>query len=78
MTNILAQQIKSTPAWLREWWPILLGLVALYVPTYHALSTGIWGNDDQAHGPIVFAVVLFLAWRNRQYLIQSPLNTPSP
>ena len=78
MANILAQQIKSTPAWLREWRPILLGLVALYVPTYYALSTGIWGKDDQAHGPIVFAVVLFLAWRNRQYLIQSPLNTPSP
>lgn len=61
-------QSKALPAWLREWWPILIGLIALYVPTYYGLGTGIWGNDDQAHGPLVLAVVLFLAWKSREYL----------
>ena len=78
MANTLALQNKGMPAWLREWWPILLGLVALYVPTYYALSTGIWGNDDQAHGPIVFAVVLFLAWRNRESLQANLATKTSP
>lgn len=75
---MLSQQYKNTPAWLREWWPVLLGLFALYVPTYYGLSTGIWGNDDQAHGPIVFAVVLFLAWRSREYLLHDTANKTWP
>lgn len=66
------------PTWLREWWSILLGLSALYVPTYYALSTGIWGDDDQAHGPIVFAVVIFLAWRSRDCLQENSANKAWP
>jgi exosortase B len=53
---------------LRAWWPVLLGLLALYLPTYHALATGLWQGDDQAHGPIVLAVVLYLIWQQREML----------
>lgn len=73
MVHTLAQQYKSMPAWLREWWPILAGLFALYVPSYYTLSMSFWRNDDQAHVPIVFAVVLFLVWRSRNFL--APANT---
>lgn len=68
MATSLAQQNKALPAWLVERWPIILGLIVLYVPTYYALSTGIWGNQDQAHGPIVLAVVLYLIWQKREAL----------
>jgi exosortase B len=68
MSNTFAYQPKAISAMLQEWWPILIGLITLYIPTYYALSTTLWGNDDQAHGPIVLMVVLFLFWQNREYL----------
>lgn len=60
---------KSLPAWLAEWWPVLLGLLALYAPTYYGLATGLWLSDDQAHGPIVLTVVLYLIWQQRHHLM---------
>jgi exosortase B len=68
MTSPLADQYKTMPRWLHECWPILIGLIALYIPTYYALSIGIWNSEDQRHGPIVLMVVLFLIWQNREYL----------
>jgi len=62
------QQGRGVPPWLIEWWPILLGLAVLYIPTYYGLSHNLWGNEDQAHGPIVVAVVLFLVWSQRHLL----------
>lgn len=57
------------PAWLREWWLILFGLTALYFPTYYALATGLWRSDDQAQGPIVLMVVIYLIWQKRHQLL---------
>ncbi|MFA6041720.1 MAG: exosortase B [Methylophilus sp.] len=54
--------------WLYFWWPILIGIAALYLPTYYVLSTGAWSATNQAHGPIVVVVVLYLVWQNRAYL----------
>ncbi|MDP2231502.1 exosortase B [Methylotenera sp.] len=68
MVTSIASLNKVLPAWVREWWPILLGLITLYVPTYYNLSMGIWGNEDQAHGPIVLMVILYLFWQNREQL----------
>lgn len=78
MASPLALQNKALPAWLHEWWPILLGLFALYAPTYYALSTGLWGKQDQAHGPIVLMVVLFLFWQNRERLHPDPTAQTLP
>jgi exosortase B len=74
MSNTLAAQYKLLPEWLREWWPVILGLLALYIPTYYSLSTGLWNSEDQGHGPIVLMVVLYLFWKKCDYLRQ---NTPS-
>lgn len=74
LNHISSYQSKGLQSWFSEWWPILFGIVALYVPTYYGLFNGIWGSSsDQAHGPIVLAVVLFLFWQNRQAL---QTNTP--
>ena len=48
-------------------WPLLLGLMALYIPTYFSLATGLWTNEDQGHGPIILLVVLYLFWQNRDF-----------
>jgi len=50
---------------LKSWWPIVLGLLVLYVPTYWMLAHGMWNEDDHAHGPIVLVVALFLIWQQR-------------
>ena len=50
---------------LKAWWPIVLGLLALYVPSYWTLAHGLWNVDDYAHGPIVLVVSLFLIWQQR-------------
>lgn len=56
---------------LKTWWPVLIGLLVLYVPTYWDLANGIWNTDDYAHGPIVLAVTLFLIWQQRAVFARS-------
>lgn len=77
MSSLLAQPGRALPPWLLEWWPIMLGLIALYVPTYYTLFTGMWGGPDQA-GPLVLMVVLFLFWQNREHLRPNPANQTWP
>ena len=49
----------------KTWWPIVLGLMVMYGPTYWMLAHGLWNTDDYAHGPIVLVVTLFLLWQQR-------------
>lgn len=50
---------------LIKWLPVIIGLFALYVPTVYGLANGLWNSEDQAHGPIVLVVVLYLFWQHR-------------
>ena len=54
--------------WL-SWLPFIIGLVALYLPSYYAISQTLWREVDQAHGPIVLMVIVFLAWQKREHLV---------
>ncbi len=54
--------------WLR-WWPVLLGLAVLYLPTWWDLANGLWSSEEQAHGPIILIVSLYLFWQQRAVLI---------
>ncbi len=66
-------QARSGPVdALRLWWPVLLGLLALYLPTYYDLANGIWNTEEQAHGPIVLAVTLYLIWAQRAVFLSAP------
>jgi exosortase B len=46
-----------------EWWPVVVGLMALYVPTLYGLFQGLWGTEAQVHGPIILALALWLMHR---------------
>lgn len=46
----------------------MFGLAALYLPTYYNLANTIWQSEDQSHGPIILAVVLFIVWQKRDCL----------
>ncbi|ODU50426.1 MAG: exosortase B [Thiobacillus sp. SCN 63-374] len=65
--NTLASRasVLDALAPLRTWWPVVLGLLVLYVPTYWMLAHGLWNSEEQAHGPIVLVVTLFLIWQRR-------------
>lgn len=48
---------------LKEMLPLLAwfsGVCFLYIPSFIGLFTGIWSTDEQAHGPIVLAISLWL------------------
>lgn len=48
-----------------RWAPALAGLALLimYLPTYRALDQFVWGLVGQGHGPVMLALVLWLAWQ---------------
>jgi len=49
-------------------WPVLLGLLVLYVPTYLLLAQNFWPKEENAHGPIILGIVFWLIWRARASL----------
>jgi exosortase B len=59
----------ATPAKL-DWralaighWPLLVGLVAITIPTFVSLARGPWSLESGVHGPIVVATGLWLVFR---------------
>ena len=62
---------------LKSWWPVLLGLLVLYVPTYWMLAHGLWNEDDHAHGPIVLIVAIYLIWQQRAVFLDATVR-PTP
>jgi exosortase B len=63
---------------LLAWWPVIIGLLVLYLPTYYALMSGLWQSQDQAHGPIVLMVVLFLFWQKKDIFKSSSKERTQP
>ena len=55
------QQCKE---YLPEWLPLAIGLLAMYIPSFTGLFGGIWATEEQAHGPIILFLSLWLIWRN--------------
>ena len=44
-------------------WPLLIGAMALAVPTMQSVARQSWSTEQGAHGPIVLATALWLIWR---------------
>lgn len=65
--------LMQHPAW--KAWPVLAGLLALYLPTYLSLVNNYWQSEENAHGPIVLSVVLWLVWTLRSNLLASGKKT---
>ena len=72
--NTRPPDFRSALPWLV---PLLVGLCALYIPTYMVLSNTVWISDEQGHGPIILAVCIWLMWRKRlDYLALAETPTP--
>jgi exosortase B len=57
------------------WLPIIIGLAALLIPTFYELATTLWDTEEQGHGPLILAVVLYYFWLKRDVFIQPAKST---
>lgn len=57
MANSDSQDNRATVA---AWLTLIVGLAAVYTPTFFDLSRTLWRTDQNAHGPIILAVALWL------------------
>ena len=62
---------------IAEWFPVFIGLIALFVPTYVDLARSIWASEAQAHGPIILGVALFFFWRQHRAIHALPASPAS-
>ncbi|SOD20832.1 exosortase B [Nitrosomonas ureae] len=63
-------QLNSPKSEILDWWPIILGVLALYIPTFYSLANGIWTNQEHAHGPIILILSLWLIFRKWKIMIK--------
>lgn len=54
------------------WLIALAGFCAMYLPVYWWAAEGIWETEEQGHGPIVLAVLLWLFWGLRREIADAP------
>jgi len=72
MSSVLEQvPARPLPA-LMAWAPLVLGVLALLLPTYLRLNGTLWNDEAYEHGIIVTAVFWWLAWRKREELAVLP------
>ena len=57
------------------WWPVVLGLVVLYVPTYVDLHRIFWGAERGTQGPVILVLAAWLIWRERMLFVSGDLKT---
>ena len=69
---------KGWPDAFVPWLPIIAGLAVLYGPTFFDLFRGVWSDDEQAHGPIVFAVSIWLLYRKWPELRAQEVTLTAP
>jgi hypothetical protein len=73
----------ESPAWLPRGIDlpaallVVAGLVAMFWATTGHLASTVWVKDEQGHGPIIFAVVLWLLFGKRHEFAALPAK-PSP
>jgi len=46
-----------------EWLPVILGYMFLLLPTLYRLANGAWATEEQAHGPIILLLSVWLLFR---------------
>ena len=70
-------RLSGLKAAMPEWWPILFGLIVLYVPTFWGLFNGLWSTEEQAHGPIIFVLAIWLIYQLWPSMMQKSAGKPT-
>ncbi len=63
--------LQGAASSLRQAWPVLLGLLVLYVPTFYDLLMGLWSTEEQAHGPMILLLSAWLIYRKWPQMLQA-------
>ena len=61
----------------RSWLLAAFGFAVMYLPVYWWAANGIWQTDDQAHGALILAVMVWLFWGLRAQIAAVPAR-PQP
>jgi exosortase B len=59
-----------------EWWPILIGMLFLYLPTFYSLFSDIWLTGEQVHQPFIFAIALWLIYTKLPSMLTAREDKP--
>jgi exosortase B len=68
MTALAGEQPVSQISLKSGGWLLVIGLLALYVPTYFDLYETFWRSGRAVQGPVILAWIGWLLWRDRQAL----------
>lgn len=49
---------------------LMVGLAALFIPTYIQLAHEVWNSDAHGHGPMILGVCLWLLWFDRHKIFE--------
>ena len=68
---------QAIKAQFSVWWPVVIGLLALYLPTFFDLATGLWSTEGYAHGPIILGLSVWLIARQWPAMLQASEGQPA-
>jgi exosortase B len=77
MSALFGVNSASAAATGRDWLPVAAALLVLYVPTFYGAATTFWETEENAHGPIILAVIIWLIWTKRAALFSTSCR-PAP
>jgi exosortase B len=55
-----------------SWWVALAGYAAMFLPVYWWAGNSIWQSEEQGHGALILAVVVWLFWRQHRHILAAP------
>ena len=67
--NSPARAWMPSPVVIRDWLPIAIGFLTLFVPSFYTFVTQVWTYEDSAHGPIILALSLWLLYGRRDKML---------
>jgi exosortase B len=62
---------NSVPKKNLSWLIALAGFLVMYIPVYIWASKTIWQTEDQGHGAIILAVLVWLFWEARKKIVSA-------
>lgn len=71
-----SQNAPSLRAVLARFGPIIVGLCALYIPTFISFAHTLWQTDDESHGPLILLAALWMFYESAKKLPDQPSAAP--
>lgn len=76
-TAVTSHSPRLSAGSLKRSWPVIAGLLVLYVPTFYDLLMGLWSTEAQAHGPMILLLSVWLIYRKWPQMLQASEGKPT-